>query len=120
DTCEGTSVKVIFSPPFDSEFSEERIRHVLKSDNEEWEGCLEYLVGVDRICWSEPVPPFVEPSWCSRRYDSLGWKKVLLYDDMIVFPPLMTFQRLLLNRIEEDIQLMLSKVLELKSFLGDV
>ncbi|KAG5374429.1 hypothetical protein IGI04_042219, partial [Brassica rapa subsp. trilocularis] len=94
---EGTSVKVIFFPPFDSEFPEERIRHVLESDSKEWVGGLEYLVGVDRICWSVPIPPF-----------------------MIVLPSLMTFQRLLLNKIEEDIQLMLSKGLELKSFLGDV
>ncbi|KAG5409408.1 hypothetical protein IGI04_005727, partial [Brassica rapa subsp. trilocularis] len=80
----GTSVKVIFFPPFDSEFPEERIRHVLESDSKEWVGGLEYLVR------------------------------------MIVLPSLMTFQRLLLNKIEEDIQLMLSKGLELKSFLGDV
>ncbi|KAG5388653.1 hypothetical protein IGI04_030194, partial [Brassica rapa subsp. trilocularis] len=93
----GIYVDVIFFPPFDSEFSEERIRHVLKSDSEEWVGGLEHFFGVDWICWSEPVPPL-----------------------MIVFPPLMTFQRQLLNRIEEDIQLMLSKGLELKSFLGDV
>ncbi|KAF3584838.1 hypothetical protein F2Q69_00031621 [Brassica cretica] len=39
---------------------------------------------------------------------------------MIVFSPLMSSQRLLLNRIEEDIQLMLRKGLELKFFLGDV
>ncbi|KAF3539455.1 hypothetical protein F2Q69_00022783 [Brassica cretica] len=40
--------------------------------------------------------------------------------EMIVFLPLMTYRRLLLNRIEEDIQLTLSKGLELKFFLGDV
>ncbi|KAG5385095.1 hypothetical protein IGI04_036565, partial [Brassica rapa subsp. trilocularis] len=100
----GTSVKVIFFPPFDSEFPEERIRHVLESDSKEWVGGLEYLVGVDRICWSVPIPPFVEPSRYRVAVDMIAWGR----------------KRLLLNKIEEDIQLMLSKGLELKSFLGDV
>ncbi|KAG5385209.1 hypothetical protein IGI04_036679, partial [Brassica rapa subsp. trilocularis] len=34
----GTSVKVIFFPPFDSEFPEERIRHVLESDSKDDKG----------------------------------------------------------------------------------
>ena len=34
DIGEGTSVDVIFFPPFDSGLSEERIRHVLKNDSE--------------------------------------------------------------------------------------
>ncbi|KAF3539450.1 hypothetical protein F2Q69_00022786 [Brassica cretica] len=69
DIGEGKSVDVRFFPPFDSEFSKERIRHLLKSDSEEWVGGLEYFFGVDWICWSEPVPPFVEPScWVEKRY----------------------------------------------------